>query len=231
MSTTSINTGRLVAGLALVTVGALYLLDQAGSVDAGSVMSRWWPLVIVAIGLAQLIVSPRAFVGPTIIMLAGVLLLGSTLDLYDVNVWALIWPAIIIFVGFSVIFGHGSRIGTADRKDTSERAHAFSIFSGSNVISHSRRFVGADITALFGGVTLDLTQATLAPEGGIVDVTVAFGGTNIIVPHGWEVVTNGLPIFGGFDNKTASEAVGEDAPHLLVRGTVLFGGVEIKHER
>ncbi len=230
MSTTSINTGRLIAGLALVTVGALYLLDQAGSVDAGSVLSRWWPLVVVAIGLAQLMVSPRAFVGPTIIMVAGLLLLGSTLDLYDVNVWALIWPAIIIFVGFSVMFGHGNRFGAADQTDTSERAHAFAIFSGSNIISHSRHFAGADITALFGGATLDLRQATLVPEGGIVDVTVAFGGTNILVPHGWEVVTNGLPIFGGFDNKTASEAVAEGAPHLLVRGTVVFGGVEIKYE-
>ncbi len=231
MSTTTINTGRLIAGLALIVVGALFLLDQAGAINAGSVLSRWWPLVIVAIGFVQLMVSPRAFLGPTIIMLIGLLLLGSTLDLYSVDVWAVIWPAIIIVIGLSVLFGRGSRLGVVERADTGERAHAFAAFSGTDVLSQSNRFEGADVTALFGGATLDLRRANLAPEGAVVDVTVAFGGATILVPHGWEVITNGLPIFAGFENKTTGDEIPEGAPRLLVRGTALFGGVEIKHEK
>lgn len=231
MSTTTFNTGRLITGLALVAAGALFLLDQVGTVDAGSVLSNWWPLIIIFIGFVQLMASPRAILVPAVIMLVGALLLGSTLDLYSVNVWDLIWPSLVIVIGLAVMFGRGTRLGLKERIDTKERAHAFSVFSGSDIVSHSEHLTGADVTTIFGGATLDLRGAKLAPDGAVIDVTSAFGGADILVPHGWNVVTNGLPIFGAFDNKTANDEVPQDAPQLLVRGTVVFGGISIKHEK
>jgi hypothetical protein len=38
---------------------------------------------------------------------------------------------------------------------------------------------------------------------------------------------SGIPIFGGFDNKTSGEVI-PGAPTLKIRGMVLFGGVDIK---
>jgi hypothetical protein len=60
-------------------------------------------------------------------------------------------------------------------------------------------------------------------------VFVAFGGAEITVPEGWQVVTHGMPIFGGFDNVTAKEKVAVGAPTLDVNATVIFGGLEVKH--
>lgn len=231
MSTTTINTGRLVAGLVLVVIGALFLLDQTGAINAGNVIGNWWPVAIIAIGFSQLIVSPRAFVGPAIIMLIGLFLLGSTLDVYNVNVWAVIWPAIIIVIGVSVLFGRSAQLGVNKRTDSGARVHAFAVFGGTEVISHSVNLSGADVTAVFGGSTIDLRPATLSLDGAVVDATVVFGGATILVPHGWEVVTSGVPIFAGFDNKTKDEELPVGAPRLVVRGTAIFGGVEIKHER
>lgn len=231
MSKTTVNTGRLIAGLALIIVGVLFLLDQTGNIDAGSILSDWWPLIIIAIGAVQLLVSPRAFLGPVIVMLIGLLFLGSTLDLYKVDVWTLIWPAIVVIIGLSILFGRGTRLGEKGKYDTSDHVRAFSLFSGTEVTSQSQHFSGADVMAFFGGATLDLRKAKLAPDGAVVEVTSAFGGANILVPSGWEVVTNGVPIFGGFNNKTANDEVPEGAPKLVVGGTVLFGGVEIKHEK
>lgn len=230
MASTTINPGRLIIGLALVAAGALFLLDQAGTVDAGSVLTNWWPVAIIFIGLVQLALSPRAILVPVVIMLIGALLLGSTLDLYSFSVWDLIWPSLIIVVGLAVMFGRGARLGLKDRVDSRDRVHAFAAFSGSQVVSHSDHLTGADVTTIFGGAKLDLRHAKLAPEGAVIDVTSAFGGADIIVPYGWNVVTNGLPIFGGFDNKTADDEIPEDAPRLLVRGTVVFGGIAIKHK-
>jgi hypothetical protein len=42
----------------------------------------------------------------------------------------------------------------------------------------------------------------------------------------------GLPISGGFDNKTTADGpLPEDAPRLNVSGMAAFGGIGIKHEK
>jgi predicted membrane protein len=80
-------------------------------------------------------------------------------------------------------------------------------------------------------VTLDLTQAKLSPEGAVVDVMTAFGGTEIVVPLDCRVSFSGVPIFGGFSDKTTthSDPVSQGGPSLNVRGTVMFGGVDVKN--
>jgi predicted membrane protein len=82
---------------------------------------------------------------------------------------------------------------------------------------------------VFGGVTLDLRDARLDPEGARIDVTAIFGGVEILVPRGWRVTTSGTPILGGIDNKTAGEAAG--GPELLIDALAILGGADIKHER
>ncbi len=230
MSNTTVNTGRLIAGLALIAVGALFLLDQAGTLDAGSILSGWWPIVIIAVGLVQLMVNPRAYLGPTIIVVAGFLFLGSTLDLYTVNVWDLIWPLVLVLIGVSILSGRHERDRMMARIDTRDWIHSVSIFNGADIVSHADHMRGADVTAIFGGATLDLRRAKLAPEGGAVDVTAIFGGAKIIVPAGWAVETSATPIFGGFDNKTRDDDVPDGAPVLIVRGIAVFGGVDIQHQ-
>jgi len=96
------------------------------------------------------------------------------------------------------------------------------------VISQSKQFRGASLTAFFGGVTLDLRQARLAPDGADVDVMTAFGGAQILVPAGWLVLFSGIPIFGSFEDRT-SHTGDEAGPQLRIRGTAMFGGVEAKN--
>jgi hypothetical protein len=62
-----------------------------------------------------------------------------------------------------------------------------------------------------------------------LDVFVAFGGAGIKVPEGWQVITHGMPIFGGFENVTAKQRIPAGAPVLDVNATVIFGGLEVKH--
>lgn len=231
MTQTTFNAGRLLLGLILVVLGVLFLFDQVGILNAGSAIDHWWPLAIVAIGVIQLMVAPREYVGPGIIILIGIVLLGETLDIYSVNVWAIIWPSLIVLIGLSVLLGRNRWLGSSRRSSSEDRVHGLSLFGGADVLSHSSRFTGADVLAFFGGSTLDLRQARPAPEGAIVDVTAAFGGVDILVPHGWDVRMSGIPIFGAFENKTADGELPPDAPRLTVRGMVVFGGVSVKHDK
>jgi len=102
------------------------------------------------------------------------------------------------------------------------------LLSGRKITSRSRRFRGGKVAAMFGGVQLDLVDAALAPDARL-DVTVAFGGVEILVPPGWRVRMNGPVMLGGYENHTEEEAPPpDDAPRLDVRLQVLLGGAEVK---
>jgi hypothetical protein len=160
---------------------------------------------------------------PLILVGGGAVVLLRTTGVIDtVNV---LLPAVLILVGLMVLFGRG--LGT--RSDTmNDRVNTFNLFSGSEIASNSTAFQGGRVGAIFGGAELDLRRVTLAPDANL-DVFAAFGGVEITVPQGWRVDMNGFPLFGGFENKTASESLPADAPRLRIDATVLFGGLEVKH--
>ena len=48
-------------------------------------------------------------------------------------------------------------------------------------------------------------------------------------PH-WEIVSQGLPLMGAFEDKThVTTHAGSRQPRLIVRGVAIMGGVEIKN--
>jgi hypothetical protein len=81
--------------------------------------------------------------------------------------------------------------------------------------------------ALFGGIDLDLREATF--EGSVVEMTGiwCFGGLDIKVPPGMEVRDQTAGIFGGTDVSDLGER-DPRAPVLVIKGMSLFGGVSVK---
>jgi predicted membrane protein len=223
---------RILFGLILVALGVVFLLDQTGNLDAGQVISDWWPVAIIGLGLANLAERPASLFGPLIVLAAGVILLLFTLDIVEGSAWNVIWPAALIVFGVAILFRHGIRRGRpvpTDAGDDAVRTSAF--FSGSEMASHSRAFQGGRLQAVFGGAPLDLRSAQLAEEGADVDATAILGGVELLVPRGWRVSVRGTPILGGISNKAEGQDLPDDAPRLRVDALAIFGGVDIKHEK
>jgi hypothetical protein len=112
-----------------------------------------------------------------------------------------------------------------------EPVHAslFSLLSSSKRRWGKSVFRGADTTAFMGGCELDLRDALMGPgELAVVDVFVIMGGVTIFVPPHWTVSQEVVPLMGGVHDKTRS-VPSNPAQHLLVRGTVVMGGVEISN--
>jgi hypothetical protein len=216
------NRARFLFGLGLLTVGALLLFDAFGTLDAGHVISTWWPAALIVIGGTMALTNPRHLLMPGIVAGAGVILLLNRLDVISVG-WEIVWPAALVLLGIGLLFG---RPGITRVED--DRVDAFAAFGGTEVASHSKHFEGGTVGALFGGAEIDLRDAELAPDASL-DVFTAFGGAEVKVPQGWKVITHGLPLFGGFENITNKEALPDDAPTLDIAATVLFGGLEVKH--
>jgi hypothetical protein len=84
--------------------------------------------------------------------------------------------------------------------------------------------------SIFGGSKIDLREAELPPDGMAIDVLCLFGGTDIIIPEGVNIVVQGFGLFGGFSRR-APERHYPGAPTITVRGLALFGGAEVKTGR
>lgn len=216
------NLARLYFGLLVVAVGTILLLGTADILDAGEILGTWWPVALIGAGLLGLIANPRHWPIPSMILLAGTALLLWTTDVIDILDFLL--PALVILAGLFVIFG----FGFTRREEADDRVSSFTMFSGSEIASHSTQFSGGNVGAMFGGVEIDLRDALPAPDASL-DVFTAFGGVEIKVPRGWRVDMKGLPLFGGFENVTTKELLEGDAPNILVHATALFGGVEVSH--
>ncbi|WP_339752882.1 LiaF transmembrane domain-containing protein [Algoriphagus aquimarinus] len=110
----------------------------------------------------------------------------------------------------------------------SDRVSIDSIMSGINKRMLTKDFQGGKLTAAFGGIDLDLTQSDFS---GIVNlqVDVIFGAIKLVVPPHWDVRVEVTNIAAGVEDKRAYRQAEVDPDKVLViRGTVFFGGLEIK---
>ncbi|AMR31966.1 hypothetical protein A0256_11300 [Mucilaginibacter sp. PAMC 26640] len=105
---------------------------------------------------------------------------------------------------------------------------ATAIFGGVNKTIFSKSFRGGDITNIFGGTELDFTHADIQGRA-IIDVTQVFGGTKIIVPADWQVITDMSSIFAGVDDKRLKHLRPVNSTKVLIlKGVSLFAGLEIR---
>jgi predicted membrane protein len=118
--------------------------------------------------------------------------------------------------------GFSSAYGSDDFLD------AVSIFGGVKKIVFSKNFQGGEIVNVFGGSELDFTQADI--HGRIyVDVTQIFGGTKIIVPAHWTVISDMSAIFAGVDDKRIRTNAPLDSNKIMVlKGISVFAGIDIR---
>ncbi|MEI9809604.1 MAG: hypothetical protein WDO16_18055 [Bacteroidota bacterium] len=63
----------------------------------------------------------------------------------------------------------------------------------------------------------------------VLEVTAIFGGATLIVPSNWAVKSEAVTIFGGISDKRRFSGTPEATPRtLVVKGALIFGGMEIK---
>ena len=104
----------------------------------------------------------------------------------------------------------------------------FALLGASRRRSASQDFRAASLTAIMGGCELDLRQASIRGGQAVIDTFAMWGGIEIKVPQDWTVALHGTPILGGFDDKTVRVG-GDGSKILVVTGTAIMGGVEVKN--
>lgn len=212
---------QIVLGVIITSIGVIALLGQLGVLDAGRLIGTWWPMLIVVLGVAALIAAPRAWIGPALVIAVGAGLQLTRLDVVDVDLWGFLWPVVIILLGLAILLRLESRSSDAATVNSAV------IWWGAERSTTSQEFTGGSLSAIMGGIELDLRAADIVDRAEI-SVFVWWGGVEITVPPTWRVRVEGLPLLGGWENKTQAPER-PDAPELVVRVTAIMGGVEIHH--
>lgn len=223
---------RTIFGLLILGVGLIALAGSLGYVEVDGLWSTFWPVILIAIGLVNILDQPKNWMFNSIIAILGVVFLLRNLGieyLEDLRFWEVVWPVIIIYAGIWLL-SNKKVVHISGRRNVNDDAiEAFALFSGADMVSHSQDFKGGDVFAMFGGVDLNLRSAVIQDGKAKLDVFCMFGGVDIKVPEDWRVKVTGLPLFGGWGNKTSMKNAGDRPVDLEVNCLVLFGGMDIKN--
>jgi predicted membrane protein len=214
---------RTALGLVLIAVGLVFTLDSAGVLRTDG-LARWWPLLLIGVGIVK-VRQPREDGQRA----AGVafLLLGGLLQLTSILTFGSSWTLLLVGVGLFLLW-QGVEGPRAEAATVSESPY----LSDMALIGYLKRshqsadFRGGSITAVMGGVELDLRKAVLTSGTAYVDVVAFWGGIEIKVPAGWTVDARVVPVMGAFENKVDSPSV-SGGPRLVLRGHAIMGAVVI----
>jgi len=239
------NSGRVWGGLIIVIIGFAFLLNNIGLDIPDWIFS--WSTLMMAIGL--FIGLRRNFKGIGWLVL---LLMGTYFTLddipgldFDISKYALGIGLVIVggFLIFRPKYQHTGKssfkdqfstesnteqVGQSGRAMNNDIIDTSAFFGGSHQTVYSKNFKGGDITAVFGGADINFTQADFH-EVVSLDVTAVFGGIKLIVPPNWAIKSNVTALFGSVEDKRGHMIpTGEIQKTLVLDGTAMFGGIEIK---
>lgn len=213
---------RIVTGVIIIAIGVGFLLDTLNIFEFSEIAKDWWPLAVIGVG-ALMFFNETSRSWAFFLTLLGVALQVRELGFTDINPWQLLWPLVIIFVGLSLLVRRGlhRKVSKAERDDLT------AILGGTDQRSTADDFKGSKVTAVMGGVKLDLRKATIKKEA-TIEVFSFWGGIELIVPRDITVRNQTSAILGGVEDKTEQES-GKNAPVLYITGDVIMAGVEIKN--
>jgi predicted membrane protein len=227
------HSGRIFWGIFLILIGVLFLLDRMGrfDFDLGYLISHYWPVIFIAIGLSIWLSSGfHDFVSGLFFVAFGTVFLLIRLGVLEHHVWHYLWPGLIlIFIGLWIILGplfrhHGGNTPEIKADDLAISA----VFAGMKRRVESQSFRGGHATAVLGSVDLDFTAAALAEGRATVELSAIMGSVEVKVPKDWQVVLDGTPILGGIEDKHKSISLAEAKGTLFIKATAILGSVLVK---
>jgi predicted membrane protein len=230
-------TPQFMLGLLVVAFGVLLTLDNLDIIEARYIL-RYWPVILVIYGGMKIFLpdtTASRFWG-MVVAFIGLALLADKLYIFDFQLWDF-WPLLLVALGGMMLWRTSTRsratpnvniLGSERAADSSSIVNASAFLGGIKRNVQTQDFRGGEMTAVMGGCDIDLRTSAIANSPAVIDVFAFWGGIEIKVPQSWSVSFEGTPILGGFDDKTFRQGT-EATQRLIVRGTIVMGGVEVRN--
>ncbi|MEZ4972961.1 MAG: hypothetical protein R2820_06600 [Cyclobacteriaceae bacterium] len=240
------GSGKVLSGIIVVIVGSVLLAKKVGADIPNWIIS--WEMLLITIGFYIGVKHGFRTWGWMIPVFIGSIFLVDHI-VPDLEFRPYLWPVAIITIGLFMIFNprscnprrrwrHGEwnrnsmDSGGADTArrpgDSEDYLDSVSIFGGIEKNIVTKDFKGGDVTTFFGGSSINLSQADIKDRA-VLNLTQVFGGAQLVIPSNWKLHSEVVSVFGGVEDKRTFQ---KDAPvaskTLVLRGTSVFGGIEIK---
>ncbi|HXC06868.1 MAG TPA: LiaF domain-containing protein [Bacteroidia bacterium] len=245
--------GRIMSGIIIIGVGVILLMRQMGTLFPAWLFT--WQMAVIVIGSYIGVRHGFRWRGWILVIMMSLLLLLE--HLYPgFRTSELFWPLLIILVGLSIIFRPRRRWGRdrweekwkhkwKDKWDEKsgkkwerdygtstehggDRIDSVSVFGGVRKVIVSKDFKGGEITTIFGGAEIDLSQADITGKISL-EITQVFGGTNLIIPPHWQIQSDMVSIMGSIEDKRpAGESTHNPDKILVLHGTSIMAGIDIR---
>ncbi len=233
MNETRSLSSQIIAGGLIIVVGILLLLDQINLLDFGSIF-QFFPLLFIGLAAWQLWQNGRQHAtGPLIsIAVFGILQLAM-LDIINWDIFGKLWPLILIGIGASILLrqrnGKDMAFSTHDRA-ADARFDVFAMFGGGGRQVSSQAFEGGNATVLFGGAEINLHHMQVEDKPAVINVFAMFGGVVIKASNDTLIANHTFAMFGATsDERKQRKSLAGEKPDVVVKGTVLFGGLSIEN--
>jgi predicted membrane protein len=246
--------GKVLAGMLLITVGLVILASKLNFLF----LPHWvfsWQMILIVVGLyIGFKHNFRKSVWLILVLIGSFFLVNDLIIGFNMRLY--FWPFILIAIGLWVMLKpkkeypkhfyapqKDQMAGYADTTDQStyndhtayeanyisdEVIDSVAIFGGVKKNIISKNFKGGEVVSVFGGTELNLSQADMQHPV-VLEATQIFGGTTLVIPPHWEVKSEMVAILGGIDDKRPIMPGGYDANKvLIIKGTTLFGGLQLK---
>jgi predicted membrane protein len=240
---------RLLLGALVIGAGILLLFRNLGFWFPSFLFS--WPMILIAVGLFIGVRDKFSNNGWWIVMaIGGFFLLRREFDYFDLGDF--FWPLLILAIGISILLGKGGRrrrwldnnddnqstttnfstMGTTANAETGSTnkedvIDAAAIFGSVKKNMYSKNFKGGEVVTVFGGSEINLMHADFTGEIKLEIVNI-FGGTTLFVPAHWQIRSEAAAILGAIEDKRREPAAIQQDKVLIIEGTVIFGGIDIK---
>ena len=225
---------RVIFGSLIIVIGVLALFDKLDIFNFNIFsLFQFWPTIFVVVGILKITESKNRsniLVGLCFVAVGAAMTLNNLgIFHFSLHDW---WPVLLIAVGISVMFKDRSVNSSSkthfmgEEENTDVSLDITAIMAGNKTVNSSPNFKGGDVTAIMGGVDLDLRTATIRTEA-VLNVWATWGGIEIKIPRDWEVVNKGMAILGGIEDKSIPTP--GSGKRLIITGNAFMGGVVIKN--
>lgn len=239
------NSGKILSGVIVVVVGCVLLANKMGAQIPRWVIS--WEMLLITIGFyvgAKHSFRNWSWMVP--VLIGSIFLVDRIVPNLEFRPY--LWPVAIIGAGLFIIFNPGSIGRTRWRRsggwgnyagffnqgeggvtDSNDYLDSVAIFGGIEKNVVTKDFKGGKVTTLFGGSSINLTQSDINGRAEL-ELTQIFGGAELIIPANWRLQSEMVSVFGGIEDKRKfqNDQSTDQTKTLLLKGTSIFGGLEIK---
>ena len=250
MKRNRVKMSSIVCGLLVIAAGVLLFAFNAGLLPmAFKRVVFSWQMLLIGLGFAFLFSRGKWVTGVILMFIGSFFIVPKIIGIYNFGYnigyffGKYFWATGLVLLGIIIlckaIFTRSfwyfrtdvkcNSHGWQHKKDETGYIERNNVFGGSKEKIDVKDFKGGDINSVFGGIELDLSDATLAEGVHHLELNSVFGGIVLYVPIDWRIEMNTTQVFGAFvDNRPKPSFEVDEKRKLIIEANAVFGGGEIK---